>query len=188
MTVGHAAPNPQARHHEQHGRIDNMNALTTALCKKPVIGVAMWLMTLCTTNQALHEQYLDLSRPGTVLTQAFDAPMDETYQLQLVLRPHAESAGGASPDWHSLLCANGATTALSLTLRVSHASGAPAHVQAVEAPCDATSRPSRQTLVLGTLRIQEGRHHIELINPSPLPALAGTRIQVLLTGAGAGFP
>lgn len=165
-----------------------MNALTASLCKQPIIGVGMWLMTLCVTNQALHERYLDLSLSGTVLNQAFDAPMDETYSLSLVLRPEAGAQASGASDWRSLLCVAGSNQPLRLRLLISGAAGTAPQAHDFEATCASARQPKRQTLRLGTVHLQAGRQHIELFNSHPLGAPAGTRIQALLTGEGAGFP
>jgi len=164
-----------------------MNALTASLCKQPIIGVGMWLMTLCAANQALHDQYLDLNASGTVLTQRVEAPMDETYSLSLVLRPEAGAQASGASDWHSLLCAADQQP-LRLRLLISGAAGTVPQAHDFEATCASTRQPNRQTLRLGTVRLQAGRQHIELFNSHPLGAPAGTRIQALLTGEGAGFP
>ena len=59
-----------------------MNALTAALCKKPAIGFAMYLASMCGHNQALTtNNEIDLSKNGIVLTQEIYAPMDECYHM-----------------------------------------------------------------------------------------------------------
>lgn len=94
-----------------------MNALTASLCKKPVIGVAMWLMTLCANNQALHEKYVDLGSSGVLLSEMFEAPMDERYSLIFWLRRSADST---APNWSEVLCSRGAqeAPALGISARV----------------------------------------------------------------------
>lgn len=73
-----------------------MNETTLALCKKPVIGLAMWLSSMCATNQALKDTFADLTKVGVVLDQKIDIPMDERYSLMLLFAP-SEKYDPANP-------------------------------------------------------------------------------------------
>ncbi|MDO9236324.1 MAG: hypothetical protein Q7U28_09870 [Aquabacterium sp.] len=165
-----------------------MNTLTAALCKKPVIGVAMWLMTLCATNQALHEKYVDLGSSGALLSETFEAPMDEQYSLIFWLRQ--ESADSAAPNWSNTLCSTSAQVApaLSISARVTSIAKGVTTLYSLPIACPRPTHEDGWTLVVGSFKLEAGRYRVELVNGSALLPLKGKRVQVLLRGEGVGFP
>lgn len=170
-----------------------MNTVTATLCGKPVLGVAMWLMTLCVSNQALNDQFVDLGEAGVVLSVPFNAPMDETYRLLLVLR-HADSSSATQRlDLKGQICTEGdsgagAVTPLNITFRVVDPGGKPGTSQTYQPVCEGVTWSNGDTLLLGSLDIKKGTHQAELVNNLAMPKLAGKPVQVLLVGKGAGFP
>lgn len=169
-----------------------MNTLTATLCKKQALGIAMWLMALCTSNQALHEKYIDLGNTGVLLSETFDAPMEERYRLLLLLLRPA-TGDTAPPSWNQLLCGaipNDATSALPLHLsaRFTHLATPFSNTLSGSVACPLPQHGTPHTLNLGTLPLAAGSYRIELINHTAHPALRGARVQVLLRGEGAGFP
>jgi hypothetical protein len=170
-----------------------MNTITAALCKNPVIGMAMWLMTLCATNQALKEAFIDLGSTGTLITESFQAPMDEEYGLQLLLRTDQSGQSAQDLNWQKLLCkpSNNESTEtmpLDVSIRISDASGKSYLTQNFRPACQRPNFEEGRTLSLGKVLIKQGSYRAELINNAALNVLAGKRIQVLLVGEGAGYP
>ena len=154
----------------------------------------MWLMTLCASNQALKDLFVDLGQSGVVLSEAIDAPMDEPHRLLLVLRP-ADNAPAApqGQELTNLLCAAGGSdagvvTPVHLTFRLIDAGGKPEVSQTYQPTCQGLVSHNPDTLLLGTLDITKGPHRAELVNNTAISNLAGKRVQVLLVGKGAGFP
>ena len=170
-----------------------MNTLSAALCTKPVIGVAMWLMTLCASNQALKDRFIDLGQSGVLLSEAIDATMDEPHRLLLVLRPADNAPASQSQELTNLLCAAGGSdvgvvTPVHLTFRLIDAAGRTEASQTYQPTCQELMSHNPNTLLLGTLDIKKGPHRAELVNNMAISNLAGKRLQVLLVGTGAGFP
>lgn len=164
-----------------------MNTLTAALCKTPVLGTAMWLLSLCVANQALPDAYVDLGLPGVLLAPDIHVPMDESYTLRLLLP--AAASGHAAANWADVLCGDrdDAEAGLRLTLRLSDDKGV-ASTQVFPVSCASLRQARQGALTMGTLTLTKGRYRLELLNDTPLEQLRGQRVQVLLTGAGAGFP
>ena len=165
-----------------------MNALTASLCKKPVIGIAMWLMTLCASNQALHEKYVDLGAAGVILSESFEAPMSEQYSLIFWLRQ--EQADSTAPQWSRFLCSTSAKEASTLNIlaRVTNLKKGATATYNLPIGCPRPPHEEGGTLVVGSFKLEAGEYRVELINGSALQALKGRRVQALLRGEGAGFP
>ena len=60
-----------------------MGPITSSLCHSPVLGIAMWLSTLCAFPPPMPEKSVSLDAPGLILSSTFDAPIDYSYQLIL---------------------------------------------------------------------------------------------------------
>lgn len=163
-----------------------MNTLTASLCKKPVIGVTMWLMALCATNQALNEKYVDLGTTGVLLAETTRAPMDEQYRLVFWLWPGDGSQANLRQDWRSLLCAS--SMPLNISLDIKDGRGVTETHQTFEPSCIRPSLEDQHLLLLGVVPIKKGKFTVEITNNSALSVLKGRRVQVLLMGEGAGYP
>jgi len=60
-----------------------MGPTTYALCQKPVIGVAMWITSLCAFPPLFSEAPLALSVGGATISQAFKVRVDKRYGFDL---------------------------------------------------------------------------------------------------------
>ena len=60
-----------------------MGPTTYALCKKPVIGVVMWITSLCVFPPLFSDAPLSLSKAGTTLSQTFNVKVDKRYGFEL---------------------------------------------------------------------------------------------------------
>ncbi len=163
-----------------------MNIITSTLCKKPAIGVAMWLMTLCTTNQALQEKFIDLSNTGILLHEVAQAPMNEQYRLVLLLKPN-DNIDAKLNNWQNALCTY-STQNLRLTLHIRDLKNHTEFQQTVETTCPRPNNEDARTLLLGSIEIKKGEFDIELSNNTPLDQFKDQKIQVLLMGENVGFP
>lgn len=164
-----------------------MNVATAFLCKKPIIGIAMWLLTLCATNQALQDKFVDLGGSGTLVHEVTYAPMDEQYRLVLLLRLNGSPASTEINSWQNALCVE-SNQPLSITLLIKDAEGKAESRQTFEAVCPLPDYADTRTLLLGTTKIRKGRFSVEFINNTPLSRLKGQKVQMLLMGQSAGYP
>lgn len=60
-----------------------MGPTTYALCQKPVIGIVMWITTLCGFPPLFADEPMALSREGSSITREFEAPVDLKYPLTI---------------------------------------------------------------------------------------------------------
>jgi hypothetical protein len=179
-----------------------MNSLTAALCKKPVLGVAMWLATLCVTNQVFKYTFVDLNSPGLILSQDIDVPMDDDYGMKILLRPSAPPIQQARPtSWSEVACStvqdNNPTLAVdsprqskvSLKIEVTSAQGAVLTERKFSPICPLPNYENYDSLYLGSIGLKRGKYRFRILNEQPLPSNAVHRVQVLLMGqSGGGFP
>lgn len=168
-----------------------MNTLTASLCKKPVIGVAMWLMTFCASNQALHEKYVDLGNSGVLLSETFEAPMNERYRLIFLL--HQSSSEDKAQDWPKNICATRSTSSeetlpISISARITNITKQSTVTYNFPIVCPRPHYEDSKSLGLGSMQLEVGKYRIEIVSGTALQSLRGKRVQALLRGEGAGFP
>lgn len=63
-----------------------MNELTYSLCQKPVLGLVMYLSSLCVFPPPLENVPLPLDRPGGIAEGEFEAPATTAYSIELVFK------------------------------------------------------------------------------------------------------
>ncbi len=180
-----------------------MNSTTAILCKKPVLGVLMWLSTLCATNQALHDSFIDLKTTGVILSKKIDIPTDEKYSLLLLLRTTEvadQSAVQTKGRWAAITCgaqvqepreatdAGTPSPPLSLTVEILGANGKQVSKAMFSPICPRPTNDMAQYLRLGSIDMKRGEYKLELSNGHPISLDSATRVQVLFMGQGAGFP
>jgi len=165
-----------------------MNTLSASLCKKPILGVAMWLMSLCVTNQAFHEKYVDLGVPGVLLSETFEAPMKERYSL-IFLLPQATN-GSKVQTWSNIVCPAESTEAPAISISAKVTALETGNTAAFNFPvvCPRSQHENSKSLAIGSMQLEAGKYRIELVNSSALLPLKGKPVQALLRGEGAGFP
>lgn len=179
-----------------------MTETAFALCQKPVIGVVMWLASMCVTNQALTDVYVDLSSSGLIVGQKIDIPMDERYSLFLVFRPDGQPSSATAPTSFgadvcklglkerigSLPTADGSIEpGLSLELIVSTPDGRPAARQRLVPQCSPGVARSN-TIGFGGIEMKRGKYVLSIINQYPVALNRSGKVQVIFHGQGAGFP
>ncbi len=158
-----------------------MNATTAALCTKPALGVALYLLSLCANNQALRDVFVDLGRVGPVVTQDVVAPMDEAYELELWRVPKVRN--GTFDHAREFACSGG-QSALSLTLRVSHGDEPATESRTFTARCPARGDADRSLVALGQVVLRKGVSHLVIVNEVAVALPDEVRLQVLLVGNG----
>jgi hypothetical protein len=61
-----------------------MGPITYALCKKPVIGIAMFIASLCAFPPLVHHVPVYLEAQGDAVSGTFTVPVEKSYELDLV--------------------------------------------------------------------------------------------------------
>lgn len=174
-----------------------MNELTFYLCKKPVIGVAMWLSSLCVTNQLLKNTFVDLSKEGTIIDQTIESPMDEQYHLMLSFAPF-DNYDSENPrrSFFSHFCARpeeareawkSPNQRLTLDLEITTPSGQPLIHEAFNPMCERNPGNPRD-LVLGGIDLKRGTYRLTITNRTTISLESEGKTQILLRGTGAGYP
>jgi hypothetical protein len=158
-----------------------MNATTAALCKKPLIGAAAWLLSLCAANQALKDAYVDLGVRGEVLRAQVVVPMSEPYNLFLWRRPAVTGARPASGG--EFACAAGKSL-VSLTVEILSTDGRVIESKQFNAHCPRPLNSDPSLVGLGQMNLQEGKFTLRLVNNEPVSIGGGWRMQAVLTGIG----
>ena len=60
-----------------------MNPITYSLCQKPVIGVVMWITSLCSFPPLIQDEPISLAEAGAKISTTFQAPVDKGYGFDL---------------------------------------------------------------------------------------------------------
>ena len=60
-----------------------MNPITYSLCQKPVIGVVMWITSLCSFPPLIQDAPISLATAGAKISVAFQVPVDKRYGFDL---------------------------------------------------------------------------------------------------------
>ncbi len=158
-----------------------MNATTAALCAKPGLGLALYFLTLCASNQALHDVFIDLSGAGAIATKQVNVPMDEVYNLILWRVP--ARANGHYDRGLDFACSR-PDAPLSLTLKVSSNDETESKSQNFDATCPPRHGEDPSLLHLGQFRLKKGQFKLVIQNNRPLALPSDGRVEVLLVGTG----
>ncbi len=158
-----------------------MNATTAALCAKPAWGLALYFLTLCANNQALHDVFIDLGRTGEVAVQKVAAPMDEAYDL-IAWRVPALDPGGYDNKL-DFACGH-PESPLSLTLNISRENEPAVESRTFDAICPARQGEDPSLVHLGRMRLKRGPFKLVIENNRSIALPANGRVQVLLVGTG----
>jgi hypothetical protein len=179
-----------------------MTETTLALCQKPVLGVMMWLASMCVANQALKEAYVDLSSSGVILNQKIDVPMDERYSLFLSFRPLGPSDSTAmTTPFGSYICNPGSKENIApvmagenrvepsvfLELTIATPDGKLFAKELLSPQCSPDATHSN-TIGFGYVEMKRGKYILTIANRHPVAPNGGGRVQATLHGQGAGFP
>jgi len=174
-----------------------MNEATLALCKKPAIGIAMWLSSMCVTNQALKDTFIDISKDSVVLEQAIEIPMDERYLLMLLFRS-GEKYDPNNPrrSFLSHFCASSSERVeswrspshkLVLAVEMVGADGRQTYRKLVEPACNLPSG-NPNDISFGYIDMKRGKYKLTINNQYPVSIEREGRVQIILRGTGAGYP
>lgn len=60
-----------------------MGPTTYTLCQKPVIGVIMWITTLCSFPPLFKDAPIDLDKAGASISTTFTVPVRKSYPLEI---------------------------------------------------------------------------------------------------------
>lgn len=179
-----------------------MTETTLALCQKPVLGVMMWLASMCVTNQALTEAYVDLSSPGVILNQKIDVPMDERYSLFLSFRPQVPSDSTATTTrFGPYICdvaskehvapatvgENRVEPSAFLELAITTPDGKLVANELLSPQCSQGATHSN-TIGFGHVEMKRGKYILSIANRHPVAPIGTGRVQAIFHGQGAGFP
>ncbi|MEO5687638.1 MAG: hypothetical protein ABIR54_09760 [Burkholderiaceae bacterium] len=157
-----------------------MNSLTASLCTKPVIGIALYFMSLCANNQALRDVTIDLRQAGSVVTQEVRAPMDEDYRF--MLGRGAKAADGREDTTIAFVCKH--SSVISLTLTLTHEGESTGDAKTFVASCPFGEGRDPSVLLLGQVHMKKGVSRLKIVNNGPLALPAAGRVEVLLVGNG----
>ncbi len=162
-----------------------MNETTLALCKKPAIGLVMWLTSLCVTNQGLHDAYLDLNIEGATLTQEFQAPMDEVYVLSAYLKSMNNDSNEKS--WNDLLCKDENTISIEIEIKTKKLESV--YNENLTRNCDANAVETWDIARIGKFNLKKGDYIFTATNIKKIPIRETQKVQLILIGTkSAGFP
>lgn len=150
-----------------------MGPLTYSLCKKPVIGFAMWITSLCAFPPPLPATELDLENRGAAVTKAFEVPLDHLYEINLdVKHSSAEARLNASPLSLGICGTNGAAATssyrgaggLPLRIRISDTKNERVvFEQEYFHPCKTGHTGMEESLQLSDLFLTKGTYLIEIV-------------------------
>jgi hypothetical protein len=174
-----------------------MNETTLALCKKPVIGLVMWLSSLCATNQALKDTFIDLTKEGVLVDQRIDVPMDEGYSAMLLFTS-SEKYDPANPRrfFFSHFCAYSReqreawkkpSQSLALNFEIKTPNGQPVTHGTFKPMCDQEPGNPRD-LYLGNVDLKRGTYTLLITNQHSVVLESDGKIEIILKGVGAGYP
>ena len=60
-----------------------MGPITYSLCQKPVIGLAMWITSLCVFPPLINDEPFPINKENTSITIPFEVPVDKKYSLEM---------------------------------------------------------------------------------------------------------
>lgn len=176
-----------------------MGPVTYALCQKPVIGLLMYMSTLCAFPPLILEEPLSLVRVGSSVSKAFVVPVDKTYWFDLALEfPSMEALQRNPMPKPGYGCAAG-TAAEETPMESGKAVGAiPIHVsirrqsdgrlimdQTFMSRCQfAMSGGEHPTLwqEIGRVELTPGKYVAEVSNVEAQPGLDGVKTSFSLVG------
>lgn len=176
-----------------------MTETTFTLCGKPGLGIMMWLLSVCASNQAFKDVYIELSSPGVILNQKIDIPMDEKYSLVFTFRPVVQQGSAQkSKPFNTYLCdriptrqtdqtaENRIDQPLSLDIEFTTDDGKFVRREQLIPIC---SRGENLTsLRFEQIAMKRGKYNVAIINRNPiLPSFDG-KTKAIFHGQGAGFP
>lgn len=171
-----------------------MTETTLMLCKQPVLGVMMWLASMCVTNQALKEIFIDVSSPGVILNHKIDIPMDEKYSFLLSFRPaNPEKSVALGMPLGSHVCNSLQVEekefkpSLSLEIKIETIDGRLIRKEHLTPQCSDSSRRSN-TLGFGQIDMKRGKYNFILTVLHPVAPNGSGKVQAIFRGQGAGFP
>jgi hypothetical protein len=182
-----------------------MTETTLALCQKPALGIAMWLASLCVTNQALHDAYIDLGQRNNTLHQEIKAPMkNERYMLSIYLQNKAKNSltTNAQKNWSEIICPSKSSDGItgtavsdgkkgsmfSLTHEIKTLQGQLVTKEKLSPDCPRPESEDGHILNLGAVDIKKGKYIVSITNEQPISVPNSQQPLVLLHGTSAGFP
>lgn len=181
-----------------------MTETTLAICQKPVLGIAMWLVSLCATNQALHDAYLDLGQKKATLHQEIKAPMNERYTLSILLENKAKDSliADAQKNWTEIICPSKSSNGIagttvsegekksifSLTIEINTLQGQLVSNTKFSPDCPRPKSEDGRILNLGPVDIKKGKYIVSITSEQPIFLPNSQKPLVLLYGTSAGFP
>jgi hypothetical protein len=194
----HCAPvNSDVRRH--------LNPTLYALCQKPVIGVALWLSTLCAFPPLLQETPIAVSTPGSVLSTRFAARVAKAYFLSATFtfpstqdrindtvvgsRLDTPCYGPRAKRLDDFPVASRGQLGRPLRLKVTikkEPSGSIVYSQDIASICRAGHNGAeKKTQVMSLIELAEGDYSMEVTNLEPRPDLAALRPSLVIhTGGG----
>jgi hypothetical protein len=181
-----------------------MNKIGFILCKKPVVGVLMWLSSMCATNQAIRDGYIDLGTANVLMSQKVKTPMDEKYSLLMSLKP-TEPNDVTTPlpnNWGAILCGavtrsdkagqatnnNELASYISLTVEIFALNGQLISRNIFSPTCPRPKYEDAYVLILGYIEMTRGKYYIKITNNHPISYPGTRKVQVIFRGRSAGYP
>lgn len=174
-----------------------MNSITMGLCKKQGVGIVLWLASMCVTNQALKDAFIDVGVAGSSIQQEINIPMDESYFLifiqqrdqghrlsSFVCEKALKSEVEKSPREEF-----GATSKMHIAVDLFTKKGELVNHYDLTPNCPPSANEDPSMLGLGEIKMKRGKYKIKIVNTNPVaPGGNANQVQVLLRGIGAGYP
>ncbi|QLI81216.1 hypothetical protein HZU75_06540 [Chitinibacter fontanus] len=166
-----------------------MNEVAYALCKKQVIGVAMWLSSMCIANQALHDAYVDFSIEGDLYHEEINIPMDEKYSLFVMFKPENKEQPNSL---YKFICSNemaiGSTKpVIDFELKILDLHGKIVSINKFSPDCS-QNVAGKNVIRFGVLELKKGKYKAQVTNKNAFAYPENGKFQILMRGVGAGFP
>jgi hypothetical protein len=184
-----------------------MTETTLALCKMLFPGIAMWLVGMCSNNQALDAPKVDLSKRGAILQQEISIPMDERYELGLQFKFQNRETYDSSPiagkpsGANHKACSDDAIYSvltpgdkvemgaeLDFEIIVSATDGKVVQKKRYRSRCIQGWGSLTKSRHFGYVDLPKGKQQITIINHSPVVMESGVTPTLFLAGVGAGYP
>ena len=160
-----------------------MDEITLALCKKPAIGILMWLSSFCATNQALKNAFFEEEK--VTIKQEYHVPMDENYTLLAHLKSINNELNKKS--WDELLCKNGSE--INIAIEIKYRDSPVIYQENFNQTCSTKNDIEWNTVKLGEIFLKKGDTIIIATNKGPALIHNNQKFQIILVGQkSTGFP
>jgi hypothetical protein len=176
-----------------------MGPITYSLCHTPVIGIVMFVSTLCAFPPPVPERSISLDAPGVVLSATFEAPLDRAYPLILRFTfPTVDArlkdtfVGGYTEECRGTMSYEdmpekkriglGKPLALRVTVK-EFVRLETVFDKTLNSLCTTAYNETDKFRVAGYIGLSRGEYKIDVVNVFGQPELKGIKTGIMLAGA-----